>query len=333
MNALALGVLGCSSIARRRTLPAIGSVGSVRLAAVASRSRKTAETVAKEFSTTPTGYQELIDDPDVDAVYLSLPTGLHHEWTRRALLAGKHVLCEKPLTDNSARTSELTGLAAELGLVLRENFTFLHHPQHAKVRELVDEGRLGELRTVTATFGIPPLPAADIRYDRNLGGGSLLDVGVYPIRLALLLLGEQISVVGAVLRVDEALGVDVSGHALLTSADGVFADLEFGFQHSYRSRYRLWGSTASLSVDRAFTPPAEHRPVLGIEEQDHSEEHILPAAHQFRLSIASFAEAVLGGCDAATEEVWLAGARHTARLVDEVRAAATVVSVKGGVGN
>ncbi len=333
MNTLALGVLGCSSIARRRTLPAIATVGSVRPAVVASRSRKTAESVAKEFGARPASHQELIDDPDIDAVYLSLPTGLHHEWTRRALLAGKHVLCEKPLTDNAAHTAALSDLAAELGLVLRENFAFLHHPQHERVRELVDEGRIGELRTVTATFGCPPLPAADVRYDRNLGGGALLDIGVYPIRLALLLLGERLSVVGAVLRVDEELGVDVSGHALLTSADGVVADLEFGFQHSYRSHYRLWGSKASLSTDRAFTPSAEHRPVLGIEEQDHAEQHILPAADQFQLSLASFAEAVLDGRNAVVEQEWLAGARHTARLVNEVRAIATTVPVKGGAGN
>ncbi|WP_243793727.1 Gfo/Idh/MocA family protein [Saccharopolyspora gloriosae] len=312
-----LGVLGCSAIARRRTLPAVADVPELTTAAVASRDAAKAAEFAARFGGTATGYDELIADPEIDAIYLSLPTALHHEWTSRALRAGKHVLCEKPLTDDAARTRELTGLAREKGLVLRENFAFLHHPQHVKVAELVADGRIGALRTFTATFGIPPLPAADIRYDRELGGGSLLDVGVYPLRAAQLLLGPGLSVAGATLRVDERLGVDLAGHVLLVSPEGVFADLEFGFQHTYRSSYGLWGSAAALSLDRAFTPPAEHRPVLRIDEQDHAEVLTLGASHQFRASIAAFAHAARDrGPD---EPAWLDAADETARLITEVR--------------
>lgn len=312
-----LGVLGCSAIARRRTLPAAALVPGISVAGVASRSGEKASRFAEEFDSTPLTYDEMLDSPDIDAVYISLPTALHHEWTLRALRAGKHVLCEKPLTEDSDKTRELTELAAERNLVLRENFAFLHHPQHASVRELVDNGRLGEPRTLTATFGIPPLPANDIRYDRELGGGSLLDVGVYPIRAAHLLLGPNLSVAGAVLRMDDELDVDLAGHALLVSEDGVFADLEFGFQHTYQSRYELWCSAATLGLDRAFTPPVDHRPVLRIDEQDHAEEIVLGASHQFRSSVESFSRAVLDGGPGEAE--WLQAADETARLVNAVR--------------
>jgi dTDP-3,4-didehydro-2,6-dideoxy-alpha-D-glucose 3-reductase len=323
-RALRLGALGCSSIAARRTLPAAAGVDELTLTAVAARSPEKAAEFAGRFHATAMTYDELLASTAVDAVYVSLPTGLHHEWTRKALLAGKHVLCEKPLTLTLEQAEDLAELATEQNLVLRENFTFVHHPQHTRVRELLNDGRLGELRTFTASFGIPPLPADDIRYQPALGGGALLDVGVYPLRAALFLLGPELRVTGATLRVGER-GVDVAGHALLTSASGVTASLEFGFQHSYRSRYELWGSAATLSLDRAFTPPPERQPVLRIEEQDHVEELWLPPAHQFARSLRSFAVAALAGRDE-SEAAWLSSSLDTARLTGEVLASAARVS-------
>ncbi|MBB4911557.1 Gfo/Idh/MocA family protein [Actinophytocola algeriensis] len=325
-----IGVLGCSAIARRRTLPVMRDADHIEVAAVASRSADKAREYAAGFGGEPCGYHELLARPDVDAVYIGLPNALHHEWARLALLAGKHVLCEKPLATDQSSAKDLEDLATTNRLVLRENFAFLNHPQHDEVKRLVADGRLGAVRTVAAAFGFPPLPATDIRYRAELGGGALLDAGVYPIRLAWHLLGDGLSVAGAVLRVDPALGVDVSGHALLTSPDGVFADLEFGFQHTYRSRYQIWGSAAALRLDHAFTPPPGHRGSLDIEEQDHGEQLVMPAAHQFRLSVERFADAVRTGWSARTEAPWLAGARETARLAEEIRAVAVTVPAQAG---
>jgi NDP-hexose-3-ketoreductase len=161
------------------------------------------------------------------------------------------VLCEKPLATTRENATELTELAARRGLALRENFSFEHHSQHTKVRQLLAEGRFGTPRTFTASFCIPPLPPDDTRYNAALDGGALLDIGVYPLRAAQLFLGPDLTVAGATLRIDERLSVDLAGQVLLVSADGVFATLEFGIQHSYGSRYSLWGSSASIALDRA----------------------------------------------------------------------------------
>ncbi|MDY7086193.1 MAG: Gfo/Idh/MocA family oxidoreductase [Actinomycetota bacterium] len=326
MNApLAIGALGCSAIARRKTLPAIAAAEETRLAAVAARDPQRAAAFGARHGVAAMTYDELVDSPDVGAVYLSLPLALHEVWTRRALLAGKHVLCEKPLTGDPSSTKDLIDLAADRGLVLRENFAFQHHPQHTFVRGLIERGRFGALRTLTASYGAPPLPPGDIRYDPALGGGALADIGVYPIRLAWLLLGDGLDVVGAALRVDSRRGVDVSGHALLLSRDGVLADLGFGFQHTYRSRYEIWGAAASVTVDHAFSPPGSHRPDVRIEEQDHGERFDLPPADQFRLSLSSFAVAALSGAEDSIEAPWLIGAQETARLLDQIRSVATVI--------
>lgn len=291
-----LGVLGCADVAVRRVLPAVAATPGVDLVAVASRDAAKAERVAAAFGGRPLhGYERLLDRADVDAVYVPLPSGLHAPWVRRALLAGKHVLAEKPLTTNLADTVELVGLAEAAGLVLRENFMFVHHGQHARVRELVADGVLGELRAFTAVFAIPERPAGDIRLRPELGGGALLDVGGYPVRAAQLLLGPDLEVAGAALTDDPALGVDLDGGALLRRADGVQAQLSFGLRHHYSSGYHLLGTRARLTVEHAFTPPAAHRPVLRIDRQDHREDIVLAADDQVARAVAAFADAVRDG--------------------------------------
>jgi dTDP-3,4-didehydro-2,6-dideoxy-alpha-D-glucose 3-reductase len=315
------GVLGCSEIAWRRTLPAVASCPSTVVQAVASRDPAKARRFADRFDCAVAGYDELLERDDVDAVYLPLPASLHAPWGRRVLQAGKHLLVEKPAATCAADFSDLVRLAGEQGVVVRENFTFLQHSQHARVRQLVSSGRLGALRSLSAAFCFPPLPDGDIRYDAALGGGALFDAGVYPIRLAQLLLGDDLRVVGSTLRHDPDRDVDVAGQALLISADGVFASLQFGFEHTYGSQYSLWGSAARLHVDRAFTPPPSWQPVLRLDEQDHSERLLLPPDDQFARTVESFADAVRAG-RAATDPDEAQACRHTMRtldIVDEIR--------------
>ena len=322
------GILGCSSVARRRSIPALLAHPGATLAAVASRDPEKAEAVAAESGCAATGYDELLARDDVDAVYLPLPTALHVPWGLKVLAAGKHLLLEKPSATTADGARQLVRAAAERGLVLRENFTFLHHAQHGTVARLLAEGRLGRLRSFSGAFCFPPLPATDIRYDAALGGGSLLDAGVYPIRAAQLLLGDDLTVAGTSLRVDGRTGVDVAGHALLVSAAGVLADVKFGFEHTYGASYTLWGSAARLTVDRAFTPQATWQPVLRIDEQDHAEEHVLPAGDQWRDAIASFTAAVAAGHHAGhpAEAAGLRSMVRTVELVEDVVRRATRVA-------
>lgn len=151
-------------------------------------------------------------------MYVPLPPGLRGPWVDSALRAGKHVLAEKPLTLTAAESAALVSLARRNGLVLLENYMFLRHPLHAEVRRRL--GTIGELRGLTAVFGIPPRPDDDIRYQPALGGGALTDLGGYPVRAAQFFLGPGLDVVGATLRVDPARGVDVSGTALLATRAG-----------------------------------------------------------------------------------------------------------------
>ncbi|XIG79614.1 gfo/Idh/MocA family oxidoreductase [Streptomyces sp. SGAir0957] len=314
-----LGAIGTSSIAKRRVLPTMARMPQWDLVAVAGRTAKKAALFAEQFGCAAEEDAEtLLARPDIDAVYVSTPTALHHEWAERALRAGKHVLVEKPLGTDAAEARSLCALAAERGLTLRENFMFLHHPQHDRVRALAADGRLGRPASFSAAFCIPPLPDDDIRYDSRLGGGALLDVGVYPLRAAVLLLGPGLEVAGATLRTRASDGLDLSGQVLLTSPSGVLADLTFGFEHTYASTYTLWGDRARLTVTRAFTPPPTHQPTLLIEEQDREERLTLPAADQLMLLLDEFAEAIRAGVTTGPHT----GSLATMDLVDVVRATA-----------
>ncbi|MGV9772506.1 Gfo/Idh/MocA family protein [Streptosporangium sp. NPDC003464] len=314
-----LGLLGCADIARRRTLPTILRESSAELVVIAARERAKARMFADEFGGEAVkGYQALLDRLDVDAVYIPLPAGLHHKWIVRALYAGKHVLVEKPLTTRYADTVEVVELARSRGLTLMENLTFLRHGLHAAVQRLVDAGEIGELRMVDGAFGFPPLDPRDIRYRPDLGGGALLDVGVYPLSAARLFLGSDLEVVAATLKEDPERGIDVAGNALLCTPDGRTAQIAFGFEHSYRCEYTLWGSQGRILVDRAYTPPPTWRPVIRLERQHERRELILPPEDQFANTLRAFVLAV-GASERPEQSADTAAICVQARLVDQIR--------------
>ncbi|MFF4521824.1 Gfo/Idh/MocA family protein [Streptomyces bluensis] len=290
---LRVGVIGCAGIAVRRMLPAFVACPDIEIAAVASRDESKAREVAERFGGRPVhGYAELLEQDDIQAVYVPLPAALHAEWTEAALTAGRHVLAEKPLTTDRHRTGELLDLARTRGLVLMENVMFVHHHRHEEVRRLVAEGAIGEPRAFHAAFTIPPLPDGDIRYDPELGGGALADVGVYPLRAALHFLGHDLDLVGARLVKGPGRRVETSGAALLSTPGTVTAQITFGMEHAYRSSYELWGSEGSITVDRAFTPPADHVPVIGLHRGGTVEEIKLEPHDQVAATVAAFAAAV-----------------------------------------
>jgi predicted dehydrogenase len=316
---LGFGVLGCGDVARRRMLPALTATPEATAAAVASRSEAKAVAVAARFAAAAVrGYQPLLERVDVEAVYVAVPAALHAEWIRRALLAGKHVLAEKPLTTCYRETAELVALARSLGLVLRENFTFLHHSRHEYVRALVADGGIGDPRAFQATFAVPARPAGDIRLSAGLGGGALLDVGGYPLRAAAFFLGAELEVIGAVLRPDVRHGVDAGGGVLARAPGGVTAQLTFGIDDQYVSEYRLTGSAGRISVDHAFTTPATLAPGVVLDREGRTERRVRPAEDQWVAGIRAFARACRSGGGDGDEALL-----RQAALLDDAREAAS----------
>ncbi|PCH39026.1 NAD(P)-binding protein [Wolfiporia cocos MD-104 SS10] len=191
-NALRFGILGAARIGPNALIIPAKSHPDVVVYAVASRDHAKAEAYAKEHSiekihSGPNCYQDLVNDPSVDAVYNALPNGLHFEWTMRALEQGKHVLVEKPIADTAAEVEQMVELATSKGLVLLEAVHFIFHPAAQRVKEIVDSGELGSIKRVRSEFAMPSIVSKnaflkdDVRFNYDLGGGASMDMGVYPL--------------------------------------------------------------------------------------------------------------------------------------------------------
>ena len=251
------GVIGATSqVAQKAVLPAIVASPGARLVAVASESA--ADGGGERFGAARAyrSYAALLDDPEVDAVYVPLPNGLHREWVERSAATGKHVLCEKPLAPTVADAEAMGAACAEAGVVLLEAYMTPFHPRARAIETLVASGRLGELRFARAAFtGVLDRPD-DHRWRPELGGGSLLDVGIYCVAPLLAAAGRLPARVEAAAAPAKS-GVDASFSGWLDFGDGFTATIECSFDAPERQSLEIVGTEAAVLVDRAHTPGLE----------------------------------------------------------------------------
>lgn len=277
MKHLSIGILGLADIAKRAIIPNILESSFFKLKAIASRNKQKAEAFIADLdtsiSTYPT-YLDLIENGGCDAVYIPLPNSLHYEYIIACLENGIHVLCEKSLTCSYEETSSLIELAKSKNLVLVENFQFRFHKQLAVIQELLQRKEFGELRVFNSTFCFPPFQdESNIRYSKELGGGALLDAGAYPIKLAQILLGEELNVDAAKYHLDPKTGVDLWGGAFLShSKNSIFGHASFGFDNFYRCSVELIGQKGRITTNRIFTAKPDNEVSILFEHGYESEE-------------------------------------------------------------
>jgi xylose dehydrogenase (NAD/NADP) len=243
------GILSTARI-NRAVLAGAGKSEAVEVVAVASRNGAHAEGYAREhgIARAHASYEALLEDDDVEAVYISLPNSMHHEWTLRALANGKHVLCEKPYSRRAAEVEEAFDAAGRAGLVLSEAFMWRHNPQTRRLVELLPE--IGELRGVRSTHAFVLTDATNVRLIADLDGGGLMDVGCYCISASRLLAGEPERVYGE--QVVGPTGVDVHFTATLRFASDVIAEFTCGFDFAHRE-LELFGTEGTLKTLDPFT--------------------------------------------------------------------------------
>jgi dTDP-3,4-didehydro-2,6-dideoxy-alpha-D-glucose 3-reductase len=285
------GVVGCAGIAIKSVIPAILSLNENKLIAVASRSITKARIIGEQFGCVGVGsYEELLTRSDIDAVYIPLPTGMHFEWVMKALSNNKHVLVEKSAATNLKQAQLMVNLANEKRLALVENFQFQHHSQHKYVMELLRNEFIGELRCFRSSFGFPPFSLENnIRYDKALGGGALLDAGAYVLKATTTILGEGFEVNAAHMVLNKEYLIDWYGGAFLTNkANNIISEVAFGFDNFYQCNYEIWGSTGKITSTKAFTANIDYSPIIIIEKQGTKDEIILPKDDHFKNMIQYF---------------------------------------------
>lgn len=300
-TALRFGILGTAKIARAFIAGVRGSE-TVTAAAVASRNLSTAREYADKTGIAAAygTYEELLGAHDLDAVYIPLPNGLHAEWAIRALEAGKHVLCEKPLASTAAEARAMFAAAQAKRRVLAEAFPYRAQPHWQRFMEIVGGGALGRIRSVQAAFGFTMTDPANIRFDPALSGGALMDGGVYPVSLVRAVAGERPARVSAAARW-HAGGVDQSLSATLEHPGGLLAQISCSFETAVHRHALIAGSAGALQTDYPNNPPPGRGVTLLVKRGPGGdvpyESEVLPGVDGFRAEAESFARAVRSGMD------------------------------------
>lgn len=295
---ICIGILGCARIADRSVIPALLALpDKYEIQGIASRNAAKAEAFASKYGLrSMCGYDRLLDENGLDAVYIPLPNSLHGEWIKKALDRNIHVLVEKSLACTMQEAETLNAFAERRKLVLVENFQFRFHRQLAALREVVASGDIGELRCIRSSFGFPPFhDNENIRYQRELGGGALLDAGAYPIKLAQLLMGYDLNVTAGTLNGDEGKEVDIWGGGFIRQNKGpLFAQIAFGFDNSYQCSVELWGRTGRLFANRIFTAPPGYESEILVENAGRVRNIKIPPDNHFQNMLGHFHDLATG---------------------------------------
>lgn len=289
LRQLRLGIVGAGRIAQNAIAPGAHRARNVEFVAAASRDLTRAQALGARRAYD--SYAALLDDPEVDAVFITAHNGLHCSLSIDALRKGKHVICEKPLAPTVAECERMVEEAKRADRQLMEAFMYRFHPQIGALQQAVHAGRIGEVRHVRASFHFHLSRPDDVRLVREWGGGALLDVGCYGVNASRLFLGEDVAdVTASVTR--GPTGVDVEGTASLAFQSGAIADISWGFVGPMRQQLVLTGSEGSASLNWAFAYRGEPH-VLEISSSGTTERLEFGQTDTYQLEIEDFAGAIL----------------------------------------
>ena len=292
---LRFGLIACSSIARRRFVPALKNSGVAVLEHVGSRDPHKAAEFAREQGAKKSGtYDEVLQDAGVDAVYISTPISQHAEWIRRAAAAGKHVLCEKPLCPSFAEAKALVEFCREKKVRLLEAYSFRFHPQHALARQIITENRIGTPLFFNGEFTFPKPPAGNIRLNPETNGGVFHDALGYPVAAAMMMFAAAPVTVSCQLEMDSPSGVDRAASLRLTFPGGAIAHGFVGFGLHYRSHYAVTGTHGRIEAERAYAVLPDKATALQLEQDKNVQRIEVPPVDQFVLMIEEFAGQISG---------------------------------------
>lgn len=322
------GVLGCSGIGKSRTIPGLLACENAELYAIAGRNEEKLKAYAEPFAPKKlyTDYQALLDDENVDAVYLPLPNGIHMEWVKKAAAAGKHILCEKPMALTEEQVREMFAAAKEHGVLLEEAYAYRHAQLVQKVKEIVDSGAIGRIRYLESKHSTFDTNRSGIRYQKGNGGGAVYDVTCYNVSLASYLFGKDPEDMSVYCGFDKETGVDVSDAIMLRYEEGVTAMLYAGLDAYRRGCYSILGETGRIDVDHKFNSSGvcHIRVSTGARPQgaeyvdETTTEYTIWVDDNYKKEIELFSDAVLNGSALTVSEE---ESLRTARVCDAIRRA------------
>ena len=296
------GILGAARI-NQQLMPAIVSAGNSELVGIASRRSGAAAETLSQYAPDQNNVkiydqpEALLEDTDIEAVYIPLSNNEHAQWVLRAIEQGKHVLCEKPMALTVADIDAIQAAARQHNVKVMEGFMYRFHPQHIRVKELINSGTIGEVRSVRSCFSFMMQPARMYRLADGIerGGGAMWDIGCYAIHAARLpFMDEKPLAVTAMAKYTEN-GADISSSGIIDFGDGKYAQFDFSFERARRAEYEVIGTTGGLKCHNVWAKPAETPVISWWTEGAEPTVETLPTANHFQLEVEHFSDCVLNG--------------------------------------
>jgi len=283
------GIIGCSSIAEKSTIPAIKKTNHTKLQMVGSRSLKKAKKFAQKFSCKLYGnYDEILERKDIDAVYISLPIGLQEKWVIKSAKAGKHILCEKSVTTSYNSAKKIVSECKNNDVRILEAFSFRFHPQHERIKKIIHQNKLGSLFSFNGKFGfVLPLSSKNFRLRKDLGGGALNDVGCYLVCSSRMIFGEPQSIMCKLFK-NKKFGVDTKGVIFMEFPKEKIGISVFSYENDFQSTYEVWGSKGLASLDLAFNIRENIQAGINLQTNSGLKKLKLKPADQVKLMINNF---------------------------------------------
>jgi len=294
------GVLSTAKIGMEKVIPAIQNASNCEVVAIASRDQQRAEDASESLGIESAygSYQEMLDEPDVDAVYIPLPNDLHTEWVLKAAAAGKHVLCEKPISLTSRDAAVMARICADAGVLLQEAFMYRHHPIWVEAVRLVRSGGIGDLQAVQSWFSYYNDDPENIRNQTEHGGGAVMDIGCYNISLSRLLFDDEPDSVRAEIRREPNLGVDIVTSAVLSFPGGGQSTFTCSMRSFPFQRVLVVGTEGKIEIEIPFNIPPDVETRIHLTNADTPEGGQtlrFPPADQYEIQAEMFAAAIRNG--------------------------------------
>ncbi len=317
MSKLKWGILSTADIGLKKVVPGIRKSELNEVIAIASRSAEKAKKAAQSsgISRSYGTYEELLGDPEIDAVYIPLPNHLHVPWTLKAIESGKHVLCEKPIGLNAAEAQQIElALKDHPEIKVMEAFMYRFHPQWIRTKELIGSGAIGKMYSINSVFSYFNNDPDNIRNKPETGGGALMDIGCYNISLSRFLYDQEPVSVHSVMEIDEQFGVDILTTGVL-GFDGGLSTFMCGTRLQRYQRVQVFGTDGRIEIEIPFNAPPDKPTRIWLESDAGKEEISFPVCDQYTLQAEAFARAILNDSDVPTP---LPDAIANMRVIDQI---------------
>lgn len=318
MNTVTWGIISTAKIGTEQVIPAIQQAGNCTVKGIASRTKEKAQQAADKLAIADAygSYQDLLEDPSIDAIYNPLPNHLHVSETIKALEAGKHVLCEKPIALDSDGAQELIDAAEKYpNLKVMEAFMYRFHPQWIRAKSMVDNGKIGKLQTIESFFSYYNDDPDNIRNKADIGGGGLMDIGCYCISLSRFLFGREPDEVVGRWKIDPEFGTDYLASGILDFNSGTSA-FTCSTQTAPNQRVNIVGTKGRIVIDIPFNAPTDKKTLIWLYRDGDKEEIEFPPVNQYTLQAKAFANAILNDSPVPTP---LEDALNNMKVIDAFR--------------